>query len=77
MYVWCFKCGLILDSLFIDEVIELVMKIVNNYVFDLFNDFGKNLSKLLKNGSVKFKLGLKIKKDFVDLIILKLDNLEF
>ena len=75
--VWCPKCGLTPDSLFTDEVIELAMKIVNNHVSDLLNDFGKNLSKSSKNGSVKFKSGSKIKKDPVDPIISKLDNLNF
>ena len=56
------KCGLTPDSLFTDEVIELAMKIVNNHVSDLLNDFGKNLSKSSKNGSVKFKSGSKLRK---------------
>ncbi|MCT3533203.1 TFIIB-type zinc ribbon-containing protein [Latilactobacillus curvatus] len=76
LHIWCPKCGLTPDSLITDEVRELAMRIVNNHVSDLLNDFGKNLSKSLKNGKIKFKPGSKIKKDAADPIVSKLDNLE-
>lgn len=74
--VWCPHCGLIPDSLFTDDLKSLAMKLAQNHVSDLMNDFSRNLSKSFKTGNVKFKAGTKMKKEATDPLISKLDNLE-
>lgn len=74
IHIWCPHCGLISDDLLTDEVKELAMRLAQNHMSDLINDFGKNLSKSFKN--IKTKTGSKIKKEATDPLISKLDNME-
>ncbi|MDT2471676.1 TFIIB-type zinc ribbon-containing protein [Enterococcus avium] len=76
LQVWCPSCGLNPDSLFTDEVVEIATKMVNNHVTDLLNDFSKELSKTFKNGNIKYKSSSKIKKDSIDPLISRINNLE-
>lgn len=74
--IWCPKCGLNPDSLITSDVIELATKIVNNHVIDLLDDFDKNLKKMFKSGSIKYKSHSKLKKEPIDPLFSKVDNLE-
>lgn len=76
LQIWCPSCGLNPDSLITDEVVEIAIKMANNHVSELLNDFSKELSKKFKNGNIKYKSGSKIKKDSIDPLISRIDNLE-
>lgn len=76
LQIWCPSCGLNPDSLITDEVTDLAMKMANNHVADLVNDFSKNLSKKFNSRSIKFKNGSKLKKEANDPLFSKVENLE-
>lgn len=76
LQIWCPSCGLNPDSLITDEAVDLAMKMANNHVSDLINDFSKELSKSFKRGNIKYKPGSKLKKEPIDSLFSKLDNLE-
>lgn len=76
LHIWCPNCGLNPDSLITEEVFDIAMKMANNHVSDLLNDFSKKLSKTFKGGNIKYKPGQKLKKDSIDPIFSRIDNLE-
>lgn len=76
LQIWCPSCGLNPEELFTDEVIDLAMRMVNNSVSDLIDDFSKELSEKFKSGNIKYKPSSKMKKEAIDPIVSKLDNLE-
>ncbi|WP_430607199.1 hypothetical protein IGJ55_000336 [Enterococcus sp. AZ170] len=77
LQIWCPSCGLNPDSLITDEVIDIAMKMANNHVSDMLNDFGKEISKTFKSsGNIKFKRGSDLKKDPIDPLVSQLDNFE-
>lgn len=76
LQIWCPSCGLTPDSLMTEEVFDIAMRMVNNHASDLFNVFSKELSKASRGGNIKYKPGQKSKKDAIDPIVSRIDNLE-
>lgn len=76
LQIWCPNCGLVPDSLISEEVSDIAMKMVNNHVADLLNNFSEKLNRTIKDGNIKYKPGQKLKKESVDPIVSRIDNLE-
>lgn len=75
--IWCPSCGLISESYLTEDIIELGERLIENYATDMLNDFSKDIEKMFKNNSfIKVKTSQNFKKEAIDPIAMKIENLE-
>lgn len=65
------------ESYLTEDVIELGERLIQNYATDMLNDFAKDIGKMFKNNSfIKVKTSSNLKKEAIDPIAMKIQNLE-
>lgn len=75
--IWCPSCGLVSESYLTEDVIELAERLIQNYATDIANDFAKNIENIFRNNSfIKVKTSSTLKKQAIDPIVIKIENLE-
>jgi len=62
--IWCPSCGLVGENYITEDVLELGMAIVQNYVTNLIYDEFQKLERKFKGGFVTFKAGPKPRPKF-------------
>lgn len=63
--IYCPNCGLISESYFTDDVIQLAKAMITNFIQDTFYDFSKKIERQFSyNKFVKYKAGRRSKKAY-------------
>lgn len=57
LQLFCPSCGLVSDSYITDDVLELAMKMTENYVNDMIYDTFKHMERRTRNSMIKVKAG--------------------